>query len=52
MDKNPSRILLFFLSPFILSFLYLLTCVYILCATSPTPFPGGTPFSDFVEEKA
>jgi hypothetical protein len=36
-----------FFSPFILSFLHLLTCIYIVCATSPSPtskcpLPGRT----------
>jgi hypothetical protein len=46
----------FFVSPQKSSVLYLLTCVYILCATSPQcPLPGRTCFallfSDFVAEK-
>jgi hypothetical protein len=30
----------FFLIYFVLSFLHLLTCVYIVCATSPSPLQG------------
>jgi hypothetical protein len=44
----------FFFKNFILSFLHLLPCVYIIWAT-PLPIPGRSystlSFSDFVEEK-